>query len=220
MNTTKFIASLFDFDGVVMDTETQYSVFWNSVGKKYFPEYEAFGHIIKGQTLTQIYEKYFQGMEEEQVQITAALNRFETEMTYDYISGVTRFMHELREKKVKIAIVTSSNEKKMANVYAAHPELKEMVDRILTAELFAHSKPAPDCFLLGAEVFDTEPCNCVVFEDSFHGIQAGNAAGMAVVGLATTNPEEAIRDKCMRVISDFQSFTYAEMMELLLVKGK
>lgn len=219
MNTTKTIAALFDFDGVVMDTEAQYSFFWNNVGKNYFPEYEEFGRMIKGQTLTQIYGKYFQGMEKEQAQITEALNRFENEMTYEYVPGVVRFMHELREKGVKIAIVTSSNEKKMANVHAAHSELQAMVDRILTAEMFAHSKPDPDCFLLGAEVFGTHPENCVVFEDSFHGLQAGNAAGMTVVGLSTTNPEDAIRDKCVRVIPDFESFSYADMMELLLVKG-
>lgn len=215
MNTTKCIAALFDFDGVVMDTEAQYSIFWNGVGKKYFPEYEEFGRMIKGQTLTQIYGNYFQGMEEEQSRITEELNRFENEMTYEYIPGVVRFMHELRDKGVKIAIVTSSNDKKMANVYAVHPELKDMVDRILTAEMFAHSKPAPDCFLLGAEVFDTVPSRCVVFEDSFHGLQAGNAAGMTVVGLSTTNPEEAIRDKCVRAIPDFQAFSYADMMELI-----
>ena len=29
MDTTKIIAVLFDFDGVIMDTETQYTVFWN-----------------------------------------------------------------------------------------------------------------------------------------------------------------------------------------------
>ena len=103
----------------------------------------------------------------------------------------------------------------MANVYAKHPELKELVDRILTAEMFTRSKPAPDCFLLGAEVFGSVPGNCVVFEDSFHGLEAGNAAGMAVVGLSTTNPESAIQDKCRLVIPDFTSFTYADMMALL-----
>ncbi len=37
MNSTKSIAALFDFDGVVMDTETQYSIFWNEQGRKYHP---------------------------------------------------------------------------------------------------------------------------------------------------------------------------------------
>lgn len=215
MNQTKTIAALFDFDGVVMDTESQYSIFWNEVGKKYHPEYEEFGKIIKGQTLRQIYDRYFAGMEKEQEEITEALNRFEAQMKYDYIPGVTDFMRELHAHGVKIAIVTSSNEQKMANVYAVHPELKDLVDRILTAEMFTRSKPAPDCFLLGAEVFDTVPENCVVFEDSFHGLEAGNAAGMTVIGLSTTNPAEAIQDKCRLVISDFTSFGYEKMKSLL-----
>lgn len=215
MDKTKCVAALFDFDGVVMDTESQYSLFWNKVGKKYHPEYEEFGRIIKGQTLKQIYERYFQGMEQEQAEITDGLNRFETEMKYEYVPGVEDFMRSLHAHGVKIAIVTSSNEKKMANVYAAHPELKGLVDRILTAEMFRKSKPEPDCFLLGAEVFDTVPENCVVFEDSFHGIQAGNAAGMAVVGLSTTNPAEAIQNQCAQVIPDFRHFTYEAMMNLL-----
>ena len=215
MNQTKTIAALFDFDGVVMDTESQYSIFWNEVGKKYHPEYEEFGKIIKGQTLRQIYDRYFAGMEKEQEEITEALNCFEAQMKYDYIPGVTDFMRELHAHGVKIAIVTSSNEQKMANVYAVHPELKDLVDRILTAEMFTRSKPAPDCFLLGAEVFDTVPENCVVFEDSFHGLEAGNAAGMTVIGLSTTNPAEAIQDKCRLVISDFTSFGYEKMRSLL-----
>lgn len=216
MDKTKFIAALFDFDGVVMDTETQYTVYWDEVGRQYHPELPHFGALIKGQTLTQIYDKYFAGMTEEQSKITAGLNRFEREMIFEYIDGVVDFMKDLHAHGVKMAIVTSSNELKMANVYAAHPELKEgLVDRILTAEMFTRSKPAPDCFLLGAEVFGTVPQNCVVFEDSFHGLEAGNAAGMTVIGLSTTNTAEAIKDKCKLSIPDFVGFNYEKMIALL-----
>ena len=45
MNTTKTIAALFDFDGVIMDTETQYTVFWDEQGRKYLNE-EDFGRRI------------------------------------------------------------------------------------------------------------------------------------------------------------------------------
>lgn len=216
MDKTKCIAALFDFDGVVMDTETQYTVYWDEVGRQYHPELPHFGALIKGQTLTQIYDKYFAGMTEEQSKITAGLNRFEREMTFEYIDGVVDFMKDLHAHGVKMAIVTSSNELKMANVYAAHPELKEgLVDRILTAEMFTRSKPAPDCFLLGAEVFGTVPQNCVVFEDSFHGLEAGNAAGMTAIGLSTTNTAEAIKDKCKLSIPDFVGFNYEKMIALL-----
>lgn len=52
-------AALFDLDGVVFDTESQYSVFWGMIGKEYHPEIPDFAQIIKGQTLVQIYDKYF-----------------------------------------------------------------------------------------------------------------------------------------------------------------
>lgn len=215
MDKTKAIAALFDFDGVVMDTESQYTIYWNEVGRKYHPEMENFGLLIKGQTLIQIYDRYFKGMDAAQAEITRGLNKFESEMKYIYVPGVADFMKELRKNGVKIAIVTSSNEKKMANVYSSHPELKNLVDRILTAEMFTRSKPAPDCFLLGAEVFGTVADNCVVFEDSFHGLQAGKAAGMKVVGLSTTNSKEAIIGKCDMVIPDFTDFTYSDVVSLL-----
>lgn len=216
MNQTKPIAALFDFDGVVMDTETQYTIFWNKVGEIYHPEDKDFGHTIKGMTLVQIYEKYFHGMEKEQDKITENLNAFENHMSFNYISGAEEFMKTLKAKGVRSAIITSSNKPKMENVYAAHPELKNLVDEILTSENFTRSKPHPDCFLLGAEVLGTIPENCVVFEDSFHGLQAGNAAGMKVVGLSTTNSAEAIRNKCHLVINDFREFTYEDMMSVLV----
>ncbi|WP_195407863.1 HAD family hydrolase [Bacteroides congonensis] len=213
MNTTKTIAALFDFDGVIMDTETQYTVFWNEQGLKYLNE-EDFGRRIKGQTLAQIYEKYFSTLPEAQQEITAKLNVFEKQMSYEYIPGVEAFIADLRRHDVKIAVVTSSNEEKMQNVYNAHPEFKGMVDRILTGEMFARSKPAPDCFLLGMEIFESTPESTYVFEDSFHGLQAGMTSGATVIGLATTNSREAITGKAHYIMDDFIGMTYDKLLTL------
>ena len=213
MNTTKTIAALFDFDGVIMDTETQYTVFWDEQGRKYLNE-EDFGRRIKGQTLTQIYEKYFSALPEARQKITADLNVFETQLSYEYIPGVVAFIAELRRHGVKIAVVTSSNEEKMQNVYNAHPEFPAMVDRILTGEMFARSKPAPDCFLLGMEVFGATPKNTYVFEDSFHGLQAGMTSGATVIGLATTNSREAITGKAHYIMDDFTGMSYEKLLSL------
>lgn len=204
------MAVLFDFDGVIMDTETQYTLFWNEQGSRYL-EFENFGPHIKGQTLGQIYEKHFAGQTAVQEQITRDLGCFERKMTYDYLPGVEAFIADLRRNGVKIAVVTSSNEEKMANVYRAHPDFKQQFDRILTGEMFTRSKPAPDCFLLGMEIFGVTPEETVVFEDSFHGLQAGRDSGAKVIGLATTNPREAIEDKADEVIDDFTGLTYAAL---------
>lgn len=61
----KKIAVLFDFDGVVMDTEKQYSIFWHKVGVDYL-SIDNLELLIKGQTLTYIHDKFFPGKEQEQ----------------------------------------------------------------------------------------------------------------------------------------------------------
>lgn len=212
-NNKKNVAVLFDFDGVVVDTETQYSVFWHRVGMDYLGMPDLEGRI-KGQTLTYIYKTFFPDMTDKQAEITAALDRFEQEMDYPFIPGVLDFMDDLRRHGVRTAVVTSSNDKKMAAVRRVHPDLDSLFGRILTAEMFTASKPAPDCFLLGMQVLGSEPADTWVFEDSFNGLQAGMASGANVIGLATTNPHEAIAPLCHAVIDDFRGFSYEKMLKV------
>lgn len=212
-NSKKNVAVLFDFDGVVVDTETQYSVFWHRVGMDYLGMPDLEGRI-KGQTLTYIYKAFFPDMTDKQAEITAALDRFEQEMDYPFIPGVLDFMDDLRRHGVRTAVVTSSNDKKMAAVRRVHPDLDSLFDRILTAEMFTASKPAPDCFLLGMQVLGSEPADTWVFEDSFNGLRAGMASGANVIGLATTNPRSAIVPLCHAVIDDFRGFTYEKMLKV------
>lgn len=213
MAETKNIAVLFDFDGVVVDTETQYSVFWHKMGVDYLGM-EDLESRVKGQTLMYIYDTFFLGMTKEREEITVGLDRFEQDMSYDFVPGVEEFIADLHRNGVKMAVVTSSNDKKMEAVYRAKPEIKSMFDRILTAEMFTASKPAPDCFLLGMEVFGTTPETTYIFEDSFNGLKAGMASGATVIALATTNSREEITPLCHYVLDDFQGFTYDKLTEL------
>ena len=95
MTETKNIAVLFDFDGVVVDTETQYSIFWHKMGVDYLGM-EDLESRVKGQTLVYIYNTFFPGMIKEQEEITAGLDRFEQEMTFEFIPGVESFIADLR----------------------------------------------------------------------------------------------------------------------------
>ncbi len=53
----------------------------------------------------------------------------------------------------------------------------------------ANPKPHPEVFLRAAELLGVSPNECVVFEDSHTGVQAGIAAGMRVVGISTTHAD-------------------------------
>lgn len=195
---------LFDLDGVIMDTETQYGIFWNRTGKELLG-LDDFGKRIKGQTLNHIIS-HFDGVSKSKDEIIRELYEYERNMSYDYIPGADEFMKDLHARGIPMAIVTSSNDAKMVNVRRAHPELWELTEAVLTSEHFSKSKPDPECFIKGMEILGGRPEDTYVFEDSIHGINAGRAAGAKVIGLATTNTREAIVHLCDQVIDDFRGF--------------
>ena len=208
-------AALFDLDGVVFDTEPQYTVFWGSQCRLYHPEHPGLEHEIKGSTLTQIYDRWFSGpLEAEQAVVTERLNAFEAQMTFEYIAGFEALIADLHAHGVKTAVVTSSNQPKMESVHRAQPGFKQLFDAILTSEDFEHSKPHPDCYLKAAARFGAHPSECVVFEDSFNGLKSGRAAGMKVVGVATTNTAADIAGFSDIQIVDYQHVDYESLKQL------
>lgn len=203
-------ACLFDLDGVVFDTEPLYTLFWRNLDKRLRPNIDNFEHIIKGQTLVQIYDKYFAGEEKKQEEITAFVNEYEQNMSFNYIIGFEDFVKDVRSKGIKTAVVTSSNLEKMQNVYNKHPEFKGYFDEILTSEDFEESKPSPDCYFKAAARFGVSPKECIVFEDSFNGLRSGIASGARVIGLATTNSMAEIEPYTKEVISNYDGFTLSD----------
>ena len=213
-----FKAALFDLDGVVFDTEPQYTVFWGGICREYHPEHPGLEHEIKGQTLTQIYDRWFAGpLLAEQASITDRLNDYERQMNYDYISGFEDLISMLHSHQVKTAVVTSSNIPKMESVYRHQPGFMSLFDAILTSEDFERSKPDPDCYLKAAQRLGAESDECIVFEDSFNGLRAGRAAGMMVVGMATTNGADAIQPFSDLQLKDYEGLTFERLEQLLTI---
>lgn len=207
-------AALFDLDGVIVDTEGFYSRFWDRIGKEQFG-YTDFGGSIKGQTLENIFSTYFSCRTDLQEAIVADLDVLERDMPYEYVPGVVDFIAELKKAGVPRAVVTSSNRKKMANVYVRHPEFRDMFDIIFTGEDFSRSKPAPDCYLLGMDTFGAGPESTLIFEDSFSGLKAARDSGGFVVGLATTNSRDAIALLSDIVIDDFTQTSLSRLSGML-----
>lgn len=185
------------------------------MGRKYRPDIPTLAQDIKGTTLVQIFSRYFPDPSV-QAEITRGLDEWERNMSYDFIPGALGFLRDIRRHGVRCAVVTSSNRQKMRAVAEKMPEFHTLFDRILTSEDFAASKPAPDCYIKGAEALGCRRDNCVVFEDAFTGLQAGMSAGIFTIGLATYNPREAIQQRCDYVTDDFTQLSY-NMVETMLL---
>jgi sugar-phosphatase len=76
---------------------------------------------------------------------------------------------------------------------------------IVPVDEIRNGKPEPEGFLRAAERLGVAPEECLVFEDTRPGIEAGLNAGMQVVGLLTTVPAEQLRHQPL--IRDFRDVT-------------
>ena len=204
---------LFDLDGVVVDSESIYTQFWSDIDKLYPTGVENFAIAIKGNTLQRILADYFPDNDVKQ-DILERIKDFEINMRYKPFAEAIRFINELKRNQFRIAIVTSSSQKKMDNLYAQNPGFREMFDAVVAGDMVSHSKPDPEPYLLGAKAIGVAPESCYVFEDSISGIESGIRAGATVIGLATTLPYDKIDGKAHLTINDFTGFHVGDMLSV------
>ncbi len=195
---------LFDFDGgVIADTEPQYDIYIDALGEKYNLGIENFALQVKGTTSPDILKKYFSHFSKKEQDIVGKeLAEFELKMDFPPVTGVMEFIDYLKSKGYKLGLVTSSQDFKMERALSIMG-LNKVFDVEVTAARITEGKPNPMCYLLAAKDLNISPNECIVFEDSFHGIKAGKDAGMYVVGLSTTIPADQLEGKADCVIPDF-----------------
>jgi beta-phosphoglucomutase family hydrolase len=119
--------------------------------------------------------------------------------------GSVALLHQLRQRGVKTAIVSSSRNCRAVLRAAGITELFDAgVDGEVAAELGLPGKPAPDTFLAAAHQLGVGPEQAVVIEDALSGVEAGrNGAFGLVIGVDRVGQAHALRDHgADRVVSD------------------
>jgi HAD superfamily hydrolase (TIGR01509 family) len=208
------VAVLFDLDGVLIDTESLYTVFWDKVDDLYPTGVENFSKVIKGNTLDRILATYYPN-KDIQKRIIDILKEYENDMKYVMFDGVIDFLTSLRDNGIPIAIVTSSNDAKMSHLFAQIPELATYPGVIITDKSVKHGKPDPECYLLAASKLGFTPDRCVVFEDSIAGIKAGIKAGAKVVALATTLSKDVLKAETNIVLDSIKDISVKNILDLM-----
>ena len=204
------IAFLFDLDGVLIDSESQFDLLWDEMTEEYHLDVEDIASKVKGTPTVDIIRNYFGHFSPKvQDEIARKIAHFEQNMDINPIPGAYEFLQKTKEAGIRTALVTSSNNEKVDANLAKTP-MRPFFDTIVTADRSTKGKPDPMPYLLAAEDLNIPPENCIVFEDSFLGIQSGNAAGMRVIGLATTNSVESIEKDVYRTIPDFSEVAYSD----------
>ena len=204
--------ALFDLDGVLIDSETTYTRFWEEIDRIYPTGIENYAIAIKGTTLPEILKHY----EDESVRtdIMRRVVEFQENLTFNLYDGVEEFLAQLRQNNIRTAIVTSSDNRKMQLLFSQIPQLKELVDVVIDASMVTHSKPNPEGYLKAAEAIGCNPKDCYVFEDSLQGLKAGRESGATAIALATTYPRETLKGKAAKIIDGFVGFSVKDMLSI------
>jgi HAD superfamily hydrolase (TIGR01509 family) len=183
-------AVIFDFDGIVLDSET--------------PEYESHRRIYErcGVTLTVdewcgVIGTWSEGHDEQwftrlRERSTGAPARdayfaerrriFEEIVPVDPMRGVRDLLTTLRGAGIPAAIASSAPARWVVGAVerlGIHP----LFDAVVTGDEVAHRKPAPDVYLEAARRLGVDPARSIAIEDSGPGITAARAAGMKAIAI-------------------------------------
>jgi beta-phosphoglucomutase family hydrolase len=209
-------AALFDMDGVLVDNYDVHFETWQAFFKKHQLKVSSddFRTFAAGRTNDQIIPYYFGGsVTKEDVNKLAcekeALYREIYKGNVKPVKGLISFVNKLISEKVLIAVATSAP---LENAVFVLNELKlsDSFPFVVHESMIKKGKPDPEIYLKAAQMAGFEPSQCIVFEDSYAGIAAGNAAGMKVVGIATTNPASTLKN-CQKVVVDFDELEVKEL---------
>ena len=207
------VGFLFDLDGVLIDSESEYTRIWRKIDETFPTGIENFAIKIKGQTLPEILSNHYP--ESLHGKVTDLLNEMEQKMRYRMLPGAQEMLDSLSDLGIGRVLVTSSNDLKMQHLREELPSLESCFDDIVTANRISRSKPDPEGYLLGAKLLGASPRHCVVFEDSAQGVMAGRASGAYVVGLSTTLPAETLEPYTDRIVSTLAEVDLESLIKLL-----
>jgi HAD superfamily hydrolase (TIGR01509 family) len=188
-------ALVFDFDGLILDTESPMRTSWLEV----FEEHglviaEAQWAALLGASADppeayELLERHL-GSPVDRDALHARLMSRELELLSSerVLPGVRELIEAARSAGLHLAIASSSERSWVEGLLALH-DLIEPFSAIVCAEDVARTKPAPDLFLKALELLGVAPAETIVFEDSQHGVRAAKQAGVFCVAV----PNEVTR---------------------------
>ena len=179
-------AVLFDFDGILVDTEWAIYQAWLETFREHDQDlplalytrcigsdFDAWSPKLHLEDLTKLDFDWLGMDQARQVQIRAALAK------QGPIEGVVEVLKSLENQGLPMAVVSSSSHS-WVDGWLEKLDLLKFFTEVICKGDAPRIKPAPDLFLTAAEKLGVAPNECVVIEDSLNGLIAGKQAGMQV----------------------------------------
>ncbi len=177
-------AVLFDFDGILVDTEWEIYQAWLETFQEHGQDlplslytrcigsdFDAWSPKLHLEDLTQLKFDWIKMDERRQVRIRSSLEK------QGPMDGVVAVLKLLAERGIPIAVVSSSSHN-WVDGWLEKLGLVGFFQEIVCKGDAPRIKPTPDLFLEAARRLKIDPTRCLVIEDSLNGLNAAKAAGM------------------------------------------
>lgn len=220
MTTSPKRAFIFDMDGTIIDNMGVHIQTWLELlsGMDIHITAEEFLRRCNGRTNGEIMRMLIdENMTDGQVQVLADRKEAHYRELYrPQIKAVTGF-HELvqqaKQMGIKLAVATSAPRDNVDFVLDSLA-IRGEFDAVVDAEGIEKSKPNPEIFFKAAQRLGVTPDECVVFEDSYAGLEAARRAGMTVIALATTHDAQDFANLTYldRIVGDFSEISAEEIV--------
>ena len=192
-------ALIFDFDGLILDTETPEYLAWKNIYQEHGFElpHEEWGKIVGGSGHSKFdAAEHLMHLSQGRLDSVILRTRHKLECTEAIareciLPGVLDYIHEAKQLGLKLAIASSSPHSWVDN-HAERLGIFHYFDKVICSDdvEVGKVKPNPDLFLLALNQLQVQKEAAVIFEDSPNGVLAANRAGIEVV--AVPNPVTAL----------------------------
>jgi HAD superfamily hydrolase (TIGR01509 family) len=211
-------ALIFDFDGLLVDTESAVLRAWQETFTRHGTELplEAWHAVVGTQhTSTAMLALLgelgiaFDSRELRAELRTRILGLLETEGTR---AGVRDYLTEAADRGMKLAVASSSTGE-WVRAQLDRVSLFDRFDAVLTGDLHP-AKPAPDLYLAALSVLRVEDGDAIAFEDSPHGVTAAKAAGIRCVAVPNAVTARLPFDHADVVLGSFTDKPLSDLLAL------
>jgi HAD superfamily hydrolase (TIGR01509 family) len=185
-------ALIFDFDGLILDTETPEVLVWQSIYREYGFELpvDEWSKTIGGYGISNFdAAEHLSFLSQGRLDSASARARHRDESTKivhasPVLPGVISLIRQAKENGLRAAIGSSSPHS-WVDEHVKRLGIFDYFDQIICQDdvLPGRTKPNPDIFLKVLETLSVKPDEAVVFEDSINGVTAARRAGIFVVGV-------------------------------------
>ena len=198
---------IFDLDGLLADTETNWYKVCKELMESYGKEFtlDAYVRDHSGKTIVDNANLYIKNYDlplstEECVEWLVSTEMRNVEKGVPMMKGAMELLQYLKENRYKIILGTSSKLDRALTILKGN-QADQYFDDFVVGYDVERSKPFPDIFLKAAEKAGAKPEECLVLEDSEAGIQAAYAAGIPVICIPDLKkPSEEYRKKTTAVM--------------------